>query len=63
VQSTLAWGKKQDSISKITRSKRVGGMVQVIDCLYNMCEALNANPNITRKEMRESLSRIKGNLN
>jgi hypothetical protein len=36
--------KKQDLISKITRAKWAGSMVQVVDCLRSNCEALSSNP-------------------
>jgi hypothetical protein len=29
-QSRLAWAKKQDSLSKITRAEKAGGMAQMI---------------------------------
>jgi hypothetical protein len=35
-------GKKQDPISKITREKRNGGMVQAVEYLCSKCEALNS---------------------
>jgi hypothetical protein len=35
-QSSLVWAKKQDSISKITITKRAGGMTQVVECLASM---------------------------
>jgi hypothetical protein len=36
-------GKKQDSISKITKAKRIGGMAQVVESLSSNCESLSSN--------------------
>jgi predicted S18 family serine protease len=45
--SRLAWSKKQDPISKITRVKRAGDMVQTIERLPSKCEALSSKPQYT----------------
>jgi hypothetical protein len=39
-------GRKPDPISKTTRAKRAGGLVQVEECLSF---ALSSNPNTTKK--------------
>jgi hypothetical protein len=42
--SRSAWEKKQDFISKITRSQRVEGMVHMVDHLPHEQKGLNSNP-------------------
>jgi hypothetical protein len=46
VQASLE--KKQDPISKITRSKRVGGVAQIVGCQPSKSEALSSNPRTTK---------------
>jgi hypothetical protein len=45
-QSRPAWA-KSETISKITRTRRAGGLVQAIEHLPSKCEALSSNPNTT----------------
>jgi hypothetical protein len=47
VKATL--GKKEDSIAKITRAKRDGGMAQAVAFMPSKCDALNSNPNTANK--------------
>jgi hypothetical protein len=42
--SRSAWAKTKDSIRKITKQKRTGGMIQVVECMPSKCEALSSNP-------------------
>jgi hypothetical protein len=44
-------GTKEDTISKITRAKRAGGMAQVVECLLSKCEALSSNSSIKKKNV------------
>jgi hypothetical protein len=41
---------KQDSISKITKTKRAEGMAQVIKCLYSKRKALSSTPSSAKKK-------------
>jgi hypothetical protein len=41
-------GEKWDPISKITRTKRIGGMARVIEHLPSKCEALSSNPSMAK---------------
>jgi hypothetical protein len=45
VQAGLS--KKEDSISKITITKRTGDVAQVLECLPSQHKALNSNPSTT----------------
>jgi hypothetical protein len=45
-------GKKQDPISKITRAKRAGGVVQAVEYLPNKHKALTSNPNTVKKKKK-----------
>jgi hypothetical protein len=42
-------GKKQDPLSKITRSKRAGGAAQAVESLPSKYKALNLNPSTAKK--------------
>jgi hypothetical protein len=42
-------GKKQDSVSKINRSKRAGGMTQAVK--LSKPKALSSNPNTEKKNL------------
>jgi hypothetical protein len=46
-------GKKQDPISKIFKTKRAGGMVQVAECLPSKCEAVSSNPSTAKKKKKK----------
>jgi hypothetical protein len=54
-------GKKQDPISKITRAKRVGGMVQVGECLPSTMETLSQT-SVVQKEEEEEEEKKKAEL-
>jgi hypothetical protein len=43
----------QDPISKITKTKRAGGMIQVIEHVPSKHKALNSNPSTTNKKERK----------
>jgi hypothetical protein len=45
-------GQKQDPISKITRVKRAGGVVQVVEYLPSKHKALNSYPSNTKKKKK-----------
>jgi hypothetical protein len=49
-QSMLAWTKKQDPISKITRVKRAEGVNQAVEYLPHKHKALKSNSNPTKKK-------------
>jgi hypothetical protein len=34
----------QAGLDKITKTKRVGGVAQIVECLLSKCEALTSNP-------------------
>jgi hypothetical protein len=44
--------KKQVPSSKITSAKRTRGVAQVVEHLFSKCEALNSNPNTTKKTQK-----------
>jgi Zn ribbon nucleic-acid-binding protein len=44
------------SISKITRAKWTGGVIQAVECLLCKHEALTSNPNSTEKKIRRDKS-------
>jgi hypothetical protein len=48
-----AWAKKQELLSKIIRAKRAGGMVQSVEHLPCMCEALCSNSNSAKKKKKK----------
>jgi hypothetical protein len=52
VQASL--GKNQDPVSKIIRSKKAGGLAQVVEHLPSKCAALISNPS-TAKQKREKI--------
>jgi hypothetical protein len=56
----------QDPISKITREKRAGGIVQMVECWPSQCEALSLNFNIREREREKKIQKasehIKRNL-
>jgi ABC-type uncharacterized transport system auxiliary subunit len=54
VQSTL--GKKQDSISKITRAKWSGGMNQMVEHLLSKCKDLSSNSSTVKRKCNWLLS-------
>jgi hypothetical protein len=43
---------KQDLISKVVNTKRLGGVVQVIECLPSKSKSLSSIPNIAKKKTR-----------
>jgi hypothetical protein len=48
--SRLTWAKKQDPISKITRTKRIRGGAQAVEHLSSKHEVFSLNPStITKK--------------
>jgi phosphatidate phosphatase PAH1 len=54
-------GKKQDPISKITRTKRAGGIVQVVECLPSKHEALNQISIPQKKKKKKKYKPVKDN--
>jgi hypothetical protein len=54
LQCRLAWTKSKTS--KITRTKRTGGVAQVLEHLPKKCEALSSNPNTTKKTHHFSIT-------
>jgi hypothetical protein len=46
-------GKKQDSISKITREKRPGGVVQAVEYLPHKHKVQSSNPSTTKRERKK----------
>jgi hypothetical protein len=45
----LVQTKMQDTILKITKAKRTGGMAQVVDHLPSRCKVLSSNSRMTKK--------------
>jgi hypothetical protein len=48
----------QDPISKITRAKWTGGVVQAVERLFCKSEALSSNPSPTKKKKTTKLSQL-----
>jgi hypothetical protein len=46
---------KQETISKITRERRAGGMTQAVEHLPGKFKALSSNPSTTKKEKKKNL--------
>jgi hypothetical protein len=44
--------RKQDTISKITRAKRTGGLSQMVEHLVGKCKVLSLNPSIAKKPQK-----------
>jgi hypothetical protein len=44
---------KSDSTSKITNTKRIGDVVQVIESLPSKCKILNLTPSTAKKKITE----------
>jgi hypothetical protein len=42
----------RDAISKITREKLTGGVVQAVELLLCKCKALNSNPSPTQNKQK-----------
>jgi hypothetical protein len=47
-----AWAKKRDPSSKITRAKRAGNVVQVVERLPSKHKAMSSNPSTTKKRKK-----------
>jgi hypothetical protein len=52
LQSQDGTGKKQDSISKITRAKSAGGMAEVVEHLSSKCKTLSSNSSTTKNKIK-----------
>jgi hypothetical protein len=50
-------GKKQDLISKITRTKRTGNVTQAIENMTTNCKALSSSPS-TSKKLRKKILKL-----
>jgi hypothetical protein len=47
----------RDLISKVTKSKKAGGIAQVVEYLPSKCKALNSKPSIDKNKNREKGNR------
>jgi hypothetical protein len=46
-------GIKRDPISKITKTKRAGGVAQVVECLPTKCKALSSKSKKKKKKVKK----------
>jgi hypothetical protein len=53
LQSRPTQAKMRDPIQNITKGKKAGGMVQVVECLASKCKALSSNPRTAKTEQQK----------
>jgi hypothetical protein len=55
--------KKQDPSSKITRTKKAGGIAEAVESLPNKCKALSSKPSTVRKKKQMCLGKERAYVN